>query len=523
MIEFFGKIANYFPAIEIAAKGTERNIRMLDRAIDHRRYMGMAISLGSLAAVAVVMIELIEGQQTIALPLAFLAFGITIGFFILLPEIELNKKNSEMEVEMPFFLRTFGNLLEINLPFERAMEISSEGNGEVNRRMHNVLKETKNGMTMNRALSGFFNSVKSVELKKAISQISMAYEIGSTGKELKKAAEELRLIQSHKMKEYGSKNAIFGLMFILSAAILPTFFLIYSIIGQGNFTAIQIAGVLLVVFPLISFAILLFGRAIMPISIFANNRFEYLMIAPGGIMVIGTLTFPQMQLVFIGTGIASAIGFAYSNYKRENRIENIENNLANALFSAGGLPKGMKLERIFEMIENGAYGVLSEESGKSKKQLMMNVKPERVLDDLASRNNSGMLTRVCIMMKQMIFTNSLDQLNSLAEDVLLYTQNLRERGELFAMQKYTLIFGAFLIPLIMKMSLGLLKSIGDALGAGISEKIGFTSGIVPTYLIIYAILGSMQIAEGDGKKSDAAIYFLIIGGVALFTFYFINF
>jgi hypothetical protein len=203
------------------------------------------------------------------------------------------------------------------------------------------------------------------------------------------------------------------------------------------------------------------------------------------------------------------------------------------------------------MMEKGGYGPLSEEAGKTRAQIRMNVKLDSVLDDLSARNRSPMLRRATSMMRQMIDTDSLHRLNMLAEDMTKAFQTMRERSQMFAMQKYTLLFGAVLIPLIMKMTISLLGSIGALLedggmggglmaglgmgggvmdsaasavpwGDGIAAMVIYALSIVPPYLVIYAMIASAAIADAEGKRSSAAMYFLGMCALSLIIFHFID-
>jgi hypothetical protein len=116
---------------------------------------------------------------------------------------------------------------------------------------------------------------------------------------------------------------------------------------------------------------------------------------------------------------------------------------------------------------------------------------------------------------------------------------MRERGQMFAMQKYTLMFGAVLIPLIMKMTIGLLGGIGTALGSGDGANVAFGVGgqsggsemagmvafslsIVPPYLVIYSIIASAAISDAEGRRSSCAMYFIGLCAASMLIFHFIN-
>jgi hypothetical protein len=175
-------------------------------------------------------------------------------------------------------------------------------------------------------------------------------------------------------------------------------------------------------------------------------------------------------------------------------------------------------------LERGEFGELSKEAAKSRRQLAMNLKTDTVLDDLWQRNRSPMLRRACLMMKQMVHTNSLHRMGMLAEDMIRHFQTMRERSQTFALQKYTLMFGALLVPLIMNTALGLLDGMGGVLDdPSVAEAVSFSASVVPPYLVIYAMIASSAIADAEGRRSLAALYFLGMAGLSLVTFYFISF
>jgi hypothetical protein len=154
----------------------------------------------------------------------------------------------------------------------------------------------------------------------------------------------------------------------------------------------------------------------------------------------------------------------------------------------------------------------------------MNLKLGTVLDDLPARVPSKMMERACSMMKHMTDTGSLDKMSLLAEDMVLNFQIKRERCQLFSMQKYTLIVGALIIPLILKIAIGLVSDISAVLeepqaGAGAN----YISGLIPPYLVIYSILSSTAIADSEGRRSSLAVYSLGLSLLGLFAFHFINF
>jgi hypothetical protein len=159
------------------------------------------------------------------------------------------------------------------------------------------------------------------------------------------------------------------------------------------------------------------------------------------------------------------------------------------------------------------------------------------------------------MLRHVFSTNSFGQLNKLGEDMLQFVEVRRERAGLLSMQKYTLVFGGLLVPLILKITLNLLQSMaeffvsdtsvgadtgaisgaGDAIGGAVSgaaagaigsasgaPQLDFAFSLVPAYLIIYALLSSFYIGNIDERRSQSTLYFLAIVVVGLMTFYFLN-
>lgn len=511
----------YFPVLSIKSR-QDKELKML--GINPPQYMGMAVLLSlALSFLSFLVLVLLKVEPAIAF--ALLAFALVFGLFLILPRVEIRKKTAEMEAEMPFFLRTAGMLLQIGIPFERALETAAEGT--LGKEIAAIRNEMRNGVSLQRAFSSFAASMPSLVIKRAVSQLISAYEIGSRGKEMKEIGDELLYIEQHKLKQYAARSAMFGLIFIMSSAIFPTFFLVYAIIGKFAFgteiSDFQVMLAMLIVFPLVSAATIIVSRASMPHSSFSNaSGFDIYLLLPGGLFAAGFLV-PQLQLAFLLMGTALGGYFIYKNHKAEKKIEEIEEMLPDALFSVSGMPKSTRPERIFETIENGSFGALSEEASKSRRQLAMNVKLDSVLDDMWQRNPSTMLKKTCMMMKQMFHTNTLNRLDMLAEDIIRHFQIRRERSQVFALQKYTLMLGALLVPLIMNTALSLLESMGGLLDDGsVGEAVAFSQLVVPPYLMLYAMIASAAIADAEGKKSLAVFYFLGLAAVSLLTFHFIG-
>ncbi len=478
------------------------------------KYISMAIVF---SAIFSIFLSVVFGL--ILLPLFF---GLLMGLFIIMPKMRVKQIEAEIESELPGFLRGLGMIVELGIPFRNALASAADGHA-IRKEIAEVVRQSENGMGFQNALSMLGNKYRSLEIKRAVSQLTLCYESGSKGLEIKKIGDDMLALQKHKLKEFSAKSALIGLLFIMSSVVMPTFFLVYASAGSFAFgssvTENEMALVMLIIFPMLSIFVLLLSKGMMPKSTMSEERFDYKILLPALIIVLGGLFFSQLQILFLVAGAVAGAYIIAKTYPQEKRRESIDSSLPDAIFSIGALPKSAKPEDIFKTIRKGNYGALSKEAEVSQRQMEMNVRTGIVLDDLWKRNKSQMLRRASVMLRQMIETNSLDKMGLLADDMIAAAEIQREKARMFSMQKYTLILGAFLMPLIMRMMVGLLDGMGDIAEAPGME---FSSGIISSYIIIYAAIASTAISSFEGKKSSAAIYLIMLTAVGLAVFHFIS-
>ena len=494
------------------------------------KYAGasLLISLVLSVLVFILFLFLFPGSAIILFLLSFLILFV---FLLALPKFELARRSKIIEAEIPFALRTMGMLIDMKIPFLKSLMILSGEDSDIAKEFRVVVKDIRSGVTVEKAFSRFAVSFNSFPIKRAISQLLSSYEVGSSGTEIKRIGDELLSIQQHQLKEHASKSAIFGMLFIMTSAILPTFFLVYVILGKfgvgGEISESGIAISLLLVFPAISILLLLLSRSSVPYSPLSSNEsvVDVMVLLPALLFVFSFLLLdgiPRMAVLAAATAIM--LWAIYRSYRKEKRTEEIEQYLPDALFTMSALPKATKIEKIFETIEKAGYGALSEEAGKSKRQLAMNVKTDTVLEDLWKRNDSPALKKACIMLKYVFDTNAFNQLHTIAEDLLKNFEIKRERANLMSMQKYTILFGGLLIPLILKIALSLIGSLVEFFEDPTAPQlIEYSISLIPPYLVIYSLISSFYISDIESKKSMAAIYFLMLVIVSLLTFSFVNF
>jgi Flp pilus assembly protein TadB len=505
------RLSQFFPSIGIRS-ASDKELKML--GAEPKKYMCMALALSALFGF---LVSVIFG--ILIFPIAF---GLLAGLFILMPRMRAKQLEAGIEAELPVFLRGLGMVIELGIPFRKALATAAEGNA-IQKEMDDIARQAEQGMSLQGALSMLGSRYRSLDIKRAASQLSLCYESGSRGAEIRKIGDDMLAIQRHRLKEFSAKSAMIGLLFIMSSVVMPTFFLVYASAGSFAFgsavTEAELATAMLIVFPLASVFVLILSKGMMPRSALSGEeKFDFTILAPAAVTVGGSVLLPEWQIIFLIAGAIAGAFIIAKTYREEKRRESIEAALPDAILSIGALPRSAKPEDIFRTIKKGSHGALSKEAGICERQMGMNVRTAAVLDDLWKRNGSAMLRRATAMLRQMIETSSLEKMGLLADDMIAAAEIQRERARLFSMQKYTLILGAFLMPLIMRMMLGLLEGMeGIAQGPGME----FSTSTITSYIIIYAAISSSAISAFEGKKSSAAIYLIILTAMGLFVFHFI--
>ncbi len=495
--------------------------------VNPKRYTCFCIFLASFPAFFLSLLFI--GSPYFFIAALFLLYALFLILFLILPKLAFNKKKSEVEAELPLFLRTLSMLLELKIPFHTALETLSREDFAISPELKAAVKEIKRGATVESALASLAKQFESLEIKRAVSQVLSAYESGSGAYAIKKISDDLFFLQQHRTKEFASKQAIFSLLFIAVSTILPCIFLIFSVLGPAVFgsAADPLAFVLtfLLGFPLASAAILVVSSLLSPTHIMEEKQKKSRLLLPA----LLALLFVFLSLLEINHLIKIAILFIlliasaayfYPQYKRDKYREAVEAALPDALLSVSGNTKLGQLESIFSTMRKASGTELAGELSISIKQVKANIKPAKVLDDLWRRNSSLILKRVCTFFSY-LFEAGVDAGNYvslMAEDIFRLFELRREQQNALSMQKYTLIFGALILPLVLGNSLSLIS--------GISESIGGEGSIVPTaamaipaYLILYSFLASHFIAEAESRSSSELLYFSALSIASTILFY----
>ncbi len=531
-------LSTYFPDLGIRSASVGKYCsKAAGRTCNEGKYLSFSLFASLFAGMIVAWVSasaFASEELPLLAPLAgFLAaFGLAFLVLLRLPLHIERARTERMEAEMPALLRTFGMLLDMRVPFTDALRAAAK-EGEAGKEFLKVVEEAERGASIPKALAKFAEASESAVVKKSSAQLISAYEHGAHGSEIRRIADDLLSLQSYRMRDFVSKSSFFGLLFVIFAAVVPTFFLVFATAGKFaldiEIGAGAFAFVFLVVFPIVNAAILLVSASSMPPSIF---RSEWRGVNLWAFAALAALLAAVMLLDLEGIqklaalAAVSALSWSFfrGEYAEESRVEKIEEALPDALLGVSGLPKNYGIEKIFERLAL-ARDALGAEAGKTLRQLRANVSAEKALADLWERNRSFMFRRMGELMlnSHLAGANISEKMHEMAEDLLKFGELRRERENALSMQKYTLILGAFIVPLILTTSLSLASQITALMEQkGNEEVVALAPGVISAYVIIYAALSALYISHSEDRTSRVVPYFVAMALAGLAGFYILS-
>lgn len=454
----------------------------------------------------------------------FLSFAMLFFFLLRIPRMIFMRRVSLMEAELPFSLRMLGMLLELNIPFTESLSILSKGNTLLSEEFRTMEREVKRGAGIPASLSHLAETLQSLPIKRALLGISSTYEKGRAGAELIRASGDLLSLQKHAMKDAASKQVLLSLVFIAVAVVLPSFIILFSSLGSFSpLPALQpeaIPILLLLLLPALSAIILVLSASFFPPSIF-SPRLPLLVFAPmsAALLLFVLLQFSSLpRLPLFALLLAAGAACTWPRYTQERKRERLEQALPDAALAISSQPPGRGLEALLSSMAKYSVPPLREELLISLKQARANVKQEAVLEDLWRRNRSPLLRRFSLFLNHALAAGHdiSRYLSLIAEDMLSTLEMRRERESLLSMQKYTLIFGAFLAPFIIGSTISLSAQI-----AALNENAPAfdISGTAISYLAVYSFLAAAFVSYAEGRPSSFMAYFALLSIASMALFY----
>ncbi|MGV8176557.1 MAG: type II secretion system F family protein [Candidatus Bilamarchaeaceae archaeon] len=407
------------------------------------------------------------------------------------------KDNGKRELtflsDLPFLLKEMGLLLKAGLPFERCLSIASEDDAsgtlaEMNARI-------ANGRTVGGELSDAAKDAKDQDVKRCLIQLSGAYTNGDRGDGVSRIGEDLLQKQRAGVREYASKLAVVGLVFLVAATVLPTFFIIVSQIGKELGGGMDPAVPVLVLVPA-----LLVLVTLVSVALGGNGDAGWKWPLGLGAMVWGLAVFAYLTKSIYGYTVllalaAGAWALMLKRFSDERREERIEENLPDALLLISKGANLRKTEGMFRTIQNGGFGPLSEGAGGIAERIGKGLATDKAITAFTDSVRSRITKRAFKLLDYAVRTNAFGIIPQIAEDALAEAQLKRERRTALSMQRYSLMFGAAVIPVI-------LAGVG-AMGSGISGTAGTLDMdmLIISYLVVYSAFCSAYISILEGRGS----------------------
>ncbi len=515
------EIAKHFPPIKLKADKIQEELYLLGINLDSRKWVSFSVFLSLIVSIL---------SSLIVHPLIGVALFLFLLYFLInLPKIERIKYERNIEEDLPLFLRDLGSLLNMGIPFIEGMEMLSKGQGSLRKEISKIIKDVKRGSSLVKALGYVANRFKSKVIKRAFAQMISAYEHGS-GSELKRISSELLNIQRHKLREYAAKNALFGQLFVLFSVVGPAFYVIVEVVGpqlfNTTFNKILFTIGLLTLFPSLSYIILLISKmSLPPISFKESNKRNLTL--PLAIIIalifVTSLKFEEKIAVLIFLSIVSMIPLL-KEFKKTIKREKIEKNLPDALLLISTLPKGSHIHHIISKIASSNIEGVSDEFRYVERQINANINVESALLDMVKRIKSPMLERVVDVLLNAFKAggNVNERIAEIADDVLAYFELRREQTSLLSMQKYTVIAGMILVPIVLGISINLCSELmsltSDA--TNIVDIQFIVKNAIPAFFIIMSSIVSNYLSSMD-KSSKEIFYFSILSLTSNIIFYMI--
>lgn len=221
----------------------------------------------------------------------------------------------------------------------------------------------------------------------------------------------------------------------------------------------------------------------------------------------------------------------YREYNAERRKKQLEGEIPDVLLLACSFPENSSVIRIADFVAGHSQGPIAQEFSLAARQIRSGMPVEKAVEKIKLRNKSAGLDRaINLILGSLRSGGDMRETFRQAADDFIETNSIaQERNASAAVQKYTLLAGCLLVPLI----LGMVSSIGtgpdsaafNELGIGMNEgqKTELRSAALlgnEIYILEYVILASVFVSLLEGIPKKAVVYIACLLPVA-YAVYFI--
>jgi len=470
-----------------------------------------------------------------------------------------NRRDMEMEAELPSVLRLMGAQLNFQARFEDVLESAGRGETPFHEEMRKVRAEIEAGESVPSALAGMAGRTRSLAVKRSVTALAQCYSRGERGERLKRLADEFSRAQRAALKEYSAKASMLGLAFISAACILPSLFLALIVAGSGIMRESIPPETVWLAFAFVLPAVLAAITLLLWLSTppFARRRssgfltreevgaIEAFLERKGIKVRIGALVLPAFAVsgivgillsTFVGESLPALVAcaivllsplVAYSilSFLAERKARNAESFLPDALLHAASACEGAGFDEVIRSIAGAGYGELSSEFQLAERRLEAGAGFKEAISGIGRRLNSALVDRAVALLLSAYETGADlgEAIRETAEDAVELFSAEKEKAAALAVQRYTLFAGILLVPWILGFIARAVSQFDYSpmaeLGLGSSSAVlEVGKDAARLYLLIFACFSAVFIAIQEGEPRKAVVYALAFVPVALAIF-----
>lgn len=215
--------------------------------------------------------------------------------------------------------------------------------------------------------------------------------------------------------------------------------------------------------------------------------------------------------------IPLAVRHLRTQLKEDEMARQIEDEVPDILLLASSLPDNSRIDRLVDFIADNSSSQLGKEFRKASERIWSGMPAEEALEKIKSCSNSRPLGRSIDMI-----INSLQSgadmsraFREAADDFTETSSLLRERAAAMALQKYTVIAAAIVVPLVLAMVSSMVSGMDfsalDEFGIGTGEKerkeiLGAAELGAAAYVAEFGAIASIFLGMHEGRPKKALLY-----------------
>ncbi len=512
----YKKVSYYFPSLGISSNTASKPLQALynfskkdiEKYTTFSLFSAFIISLIVVFSLYALSIKFdIIGFYTLSF---LLLFSVLFYLFLSMPSYEYKRRIKNIEFELPFVARILGAFIESKVPFstslERAISFAHTLKSDLN--IKSKVISTK------ALLTDLYKRYNTPMIQRFTAYVLSVYETGTQGSKLINLSDDLFSVVRSKLSDNSSKLSLMSMVFVAVLVLLPTFLLIISAVLNLPIVSSQSGAFLLffIAIPFLSIILVVFSSSFV-IKHVKLPYLEFFIIYFVGLVTYLLFSTKLMQAGIVLGSVVILFLLFRSRYLESKRLEKINGLIPDGLMTLESLNQG-----VFRTLAHSNLGELSKEAAKSYNQIKSHVSEKKALDDFYKRNPTKNVGIFCKVIQTAYELGSMKHVYGIAESIFKNEEISRYAQQLNSMQRYTLMLGVFLLPMLLSMSSNVVHAMSN-LGGTVSG-IDINSILIP-YMLIYDVLSALYIAQVTEKSSEFytnLIIFTIISIAVVFIF-----